>query len=435
MIPVTLMTLDPGHFHAALVQKEMYPGVARQAHVYAPLGPDLLAHLNRIAGFNSRPANPTAWELEVHTGPDPLGRLLCKRPGNVVVLSGRNRHKIDAILASVRAGLHVLADKPWVIAAADLPRLETALDTAEARGLVAHDIMTERFEVTSILQRELVNDPETFGSVDAGTEQEPGVFMESVHYLMKTVAGVPNRRPAWFFDVGQQGEGLTDVGTHLVDLVPWILFPGQPIDRRADVRVLSARRRPTVLARADFEKVTGEARFPDYLATSVQGECLNYYCNTLISYVLRGVHTRLNILWDFEAPAGAGDTHLAVFRGTRAWVEVRQGAEQGYRPELYAIPVRAADRPGLLGAVRRKLADLRAAYPGLAVEEAGERLWVRIPNEFRTGHEAHFGQVTRQFLGYLQEPQSIPGWEKPNMLAKYFVTTKGVELSRQTADS
>jgi hypothetical protein len=28
MSEVRLMTLDPGHFHAALVQKEMYPGVA-----------------------------------------------------------------------------------------------------------------------------------------------------------------------------------------------------------------------------------------------------------------------------------------------------------------------------------------------------------------------------------------------------------------------
>src|ERR1700690_4061114 len=56
--PVKLMTLDPGHFHAGLVQKEMYPGVSPIVHVYAPLGPDLLAHLSRIAAFNSRETNP-----------------------------------------------------------------------------------------------------------------------------------------------------------------------------------------------------------------------------------------------------------------------------------------------------------------------------------------------------------------------------------------
>jgi predicted dehydrogenase len=208
MPEVRLITYDPGHFHAALVQKEAYPGVARRAHVYAPLGPDLLAHLARVAGFNARRERPTAWELEVHAGDDSLGRMLQERPGNVVVLSGRNRGKIDAILAAVEAGLNVLADKPWVIEADDLLKLARALELAERSKLIAYDIMTERHEVTSILQRELVNDPEVFGTLEPGTPDEPGVLMESVHYLLKSVAGVPNRRPAWFFDVRQQGEGL-----------------------------------------------------------------------------------------------------------------------------------------------------------------------------------------------------------------------------------
>ena len=60
-----------------------------------------------------------------------------------------------------------------------------------------------------------------------GTEADPGVYMESVHHLMKVVAGAPNIRPPWFFDTAEQGEGLNDIGTHLVDLVQWTLFPGQ----------------------------------------------------------------------------------------------------------------------------------------------------------------------------------------------------------------
>jgi hypothetical protein len=204
MTEVKLITLDPGHFHAALVQKESYPGVARCVHVYAPLGPDLLAHLGRIAGFNQRRDNPTGWELEIHACPDFLARLLAEKRGNVVVLSGRNRHKIDYLQAAVEAGLNVLADKPWIISGTDLVRLEAVLDTAEAKGLIAYDIMTERYEITSILQRELVNHTDIFGSVVPGTLDEPGVFMESVHYLMKSVAGVPLRRPAWFFDTTQR---------------------------------------------------------------------------------------------------------------------------------------------------------------------------------------------------------------------------------------
>ena len=38
---VKLMTLDPGHFHAALVQKTMYDQVAPEVFVFAPDGPDV----------------------------------------------------------------------------------------------------------------------------------------------------------------------------------------------------------------------------------------------------------------------------------------------------------------------------------------------------------------------------------------------------------
>src|SRR5215831_12010151 len=131
-----LIVVDPGHFHASLVQKEMYPWLSRQVSVYAPLGPDVLDYLQRIALFGTRKENPTSWEIELHAGPDFFERMLRERPGNVVILTGRNRPKIDRITASVRAGLNVLADKPWIIQSADMPKLTRALDDAEAKGLV-----------------------------------------------------------------------------------------------------------------------------------------------------------------------------------------------------------------------------------------------------------------------------------------------------------
>ena len=256
--------------------------------------------------------------------------MLKEHPGNVVVISGRNRGKIDRILAAVQNGLNVLADKPWIIASADLPKLEAALDTAEKKGLVAYDIMTERHEITTILQRELVADPALLGTLSAGTEAEPGLAMESVHNILKTVAGAPNIRPAWFFDTAEQGEGLADIGTHLVDLVPWILFPDQPIDAGAAVHLLSAKRWPTTIGLGDFQRVTGLEAFPANLLGQVKDGQLQFQANTQVSYTLRGVHVRLKVIWDYEGPKGV-DTHFAQVRGSRSRIEIRQGAPEGYR--------------------------------------------------------------------------------------------------------
>jgi predicted dehydrogenase len=430
MADVRLMAVDPGHFHAALVQKEMYPGVAERVDVYAPLGSDLTEHLNRIVAFNRRIERPTTWAVEVHAGPDFFQRMLRERPGNVVILSGRNRGKIAQIVESVKAGLHVLADKPWILKSDDLPMVAAALADADAKGVVAYDIMTERFEATNSLQRALVNDKATFGEIVQGTAEEPAVYMESVHYLKKVVAGAPNIRPPWFFDTAEQGEGFNDIGTHLVDLVQWTLFPEQAIDASSDIRVLSAQRWPTWISEPDFRSVTNEARFPQSLSASVKDGKLEYYCNTLVAYTLRGIHTKLNVIWDWEPPAGSGDAHFAFYRGTRARIEVRQTRADRYLPELFVVPAATALKPQVLAAVTARVEALKKDYPGLGVEDRGAELRITIPDALRVGHEAHFAQVTASFLKYLRDRRTLPAWERPNMLAKYYVTTKGTELSR-----
>ncbi len=428
--PVRLITLDPGHFHAALIQKEAYPGVDPTVHVYAPLGPDLLGHLGRVSAFNRRAERPTAWRLEIHAGPDFLERMLREKPGNVVVLSGRNRGKIDRILASVEAGLDVLADKPWIISAADFPRLERALDLADAKGIVAYDVMTERSEITTILQKELAQDRDVTGAIPPGTPQEPAIEMVSVHHLMKIVAGSVNLRPYWFFDTAEQGEALGDVATHLVDLTFFTLFPEQAIDHRSQVEVLRARRWPTVLDEAQLLRLTGEKTLAPSLAAGMKDGKLDYFANGETTFKVRGTHARVEVLWSYEAPAGAGDTHVAIVRGTRARLEILQGAEQRWRPELYVVPLAAAERAAVRGALEKRVAALAKYRPGLAVEDEGARLRVVIPDVYRVGHEPHFAEVTGRFLGYLKDRASLPPWEKANMLAKYRVTTEAVEKSR-----
>jgi predicted dehydrogenase len=428
--PMQLIIFDPGHFHATLLQKEMYPWLAKRVAVYAPLGPNLLDYLNRISLFNSRRENPTDWELDVHTSADPMAEMLRDRAGNIVVFTGRNRGKIDRILAALSAGLHVLADKPWIIASSDLPKLEQALALAGRNRNGAYDIMTERYEITSQLQREFVNDSGVFGRLEAGSPQDPGVRARSIHHVMKVVAGVPLRRPAWFFDTAEYGEGLADVGTHVVDLVQWTAFPDQAIDYRKDIQVRAGRHWPLTLTREQFGRVTGEPDFPAALASHLRDGKFDYYCNNSVSYTLRGIHVELEILWNWEAPAGAGDLYEAVFRGTKARVEIRQGNPERNIPELYIVPGAAAARGEVLAAVRAKVAALQSRWPGLAMVESGPGARIVIPEQYRVGHEAHFAQVTNRFVEYVRSPKSLPAWESAYMLAKYYVSTKGVELSQ-----
>jgi predicted dehydrogenase len=427
---VRLITLDPGHFHAALIQKRMYPDVANRVDVYAPLGFDLTEHLNRIARFNTRSDDPTSWQIEVHTGSDFFERLIKEHPGNTVVISGRNRGKIDRIKACVEAGLNVLADKPWIIDIESLSKLEQTLDIAARRKIIAYDIMTERYEIATILQRELVNDSALFGSMIEGTQQEPAVLLDGLHHLMKTVAGVPNLRPAWFFDVTQQGEGLADTGTHLVDLVHWILFPERPVDYRKDVNVLAAERWPTEIDKLQFRNVTGETGFPKFLSPGTKADKLDLYCNGSVSYTVRGIHVKMKVGWDYESPTGAGDTHYALFKGTKCRVEIRQGKEERYSTELYVVPIGSDTRDEVIQALQKHIDKLQSKYPGVSIETQEGRFRISIPDKYRVGHEEHFAQVTDRFLEYFKNPEAMPTWEKGNMLAKYYVTTKGVELSR-----
>jgi predicted dehydrogenase len=428
---VRLLTLDPGHFHAGLVQKFMYPQVSPVVHVYAPEGPDLEEHLKRIEGFNTRSDQPTHWEEKVYTGPDFLQHMLREKAGNVVVLAGNNTHKTEYINRSVSAGFNVLADKPMAITPADFKLLRKAFTRAAANKVLLYDIMTERYEITSILQRELARMPELFGALQQGTPEQPAVVMESVHHFFKEVAGKPLTRPAWFYDVRQQGESVPDVGTHLVDGVQWVCFPDQALDWRNDIKVSSARRWFTKLTPEQFKRSTGLDHYPDFFKKDLAPDgSLELYANGEVSYTLRGVQAKVSALWRFEAPPGAGDTLYAVVRGTRANLVIRQGAEQNYKPALYVENTAGIPAPQFEETLRGAVAKLNATRPGLDVKPAGAAWEVIIPDKYRVGHEQHFAQVTERFLRFLADG-TMPDWEAPNMIAKYYTTTEAYRLSHR----
>jgi hypothetical protein len=79
-----------------------------------------------------------------------------------------------------------------------------------------------------------------------------------------------------------------------------------------------------------------------------------------------------------------------------------------------------------------KIKDISQKYEGLGLIRHDEEFQLSIPKKLRTGHESHFGMITRQFLSHLRKESPIPSWEFANHLSRYFITVEGVKMSRGT---
>jgi predicted dehydrogenase len=425
---VKLITVDPGHFHAALVQKIMYDQVSPEVYVYAPQGPDYLQHLERIKLYNSRPVNPTSWKEKVYTGPDFFEKMLSDKAGNVVVLSGNNRKKAEYITKSINAGLNVLADKPMIISQEDFPALEKTFATAKEKGVLLYDIMTERYEVTTILQKLLSQNSEIFGTLTAGSKEEPAVTKISVHHFSKIVSGRPVLRPDWYFDVQQQGEGIVDVTTHLVDLIQWECFPEQILNP-SDITMISAKRWSTIITKEEFKGVTGFENFPAYLQKDVKDGKLNVFANGEMVYRIKGVFAKVSVEWKYQAPPEGGDTHYSVMHGTKCDLVIRQDVEEKFLPTLYIENLKGSTMNDFSSELHKIINTL--PYDSLQIEAVNNNtLKIIVPVKYRVTHEAHFGQVTAKFLDYLKAGK-LPEWEVPGMITKYYTTTSALRLAME----
>ena len=376
-----LAVLDPGHFHAALVQKSPLANVCDSVTVFAPQGEGLDQYLAYVDSYNSRDDNPTSWVVDTVTSPDYLARLAADKSSDIVVLAGDNSNKTRYIATAVHAGKNVLADKPMAIDGAGFEMLRDAYAEAEKSGVLIYELMTERYDTLNIVTRQILADTATFGSL-------VDVSMTSTHHFYKEVSGKPLTRPAWYYDVNRQGEGIADVTTHLIDLVMWQCFPDQSIEI-SDTEVVDAKHWPTTITPEQFRQSTG----------AVIDAPIDVMCNGYIDARVKGVPMRFEVQWNFVAPQGSGDTFTATYRGTKGTVRVVQDASTGFVKELYID------------------------------DNHGNTQHIEIPVAERLGHEDHFNRVTSAFLAYL-DGKSVPAWERANTIAKYHITTSAVEKSR-----
>jgi hypothetical protein len=83
-------------------------------------------------------------------------------------------------------------------------------------------------------------------------------------------------------------------------------------------------------------------------------------------------------------------------------------------------------------ALRAAVRKVAKQWTGIDILREGNTFVVTVPEKYHDGHEAHFAQVTENFLKYLRAGK-LPEWEVPNMLTKYATIMQAYELSQQVA--
>lgn len=138
------------------------------------------------------------------------------------------------------------------------------------------------------------------------------------------------------------------------------------------------------------------------------------------------------MIWNYQAPEGGGDTFRSVVKGTKAILKTVQDKEQDFVKQLYIQKPDGSDENQFSGNLQKAIEKIQTTYPFVSVSSTstkGEYL-INIPLENREGHESHFRYVAEDFFSFLTH-KDMPEWEKTNTLAKYYITTKGIEVAKE----
>lgn len=431
---IELIVLDPGHFHASLLQKKKMEGISDTVRIYSPIGTGINQYLTSIQSYNERTDNPTCWVEQSYIADDYLSKMISDARGDVVILAGNNKKKAHYIAMAIQQGYHVIADKPMAINENDFNMLLESYRMAKNKNLVLYDLMTERYDLLNIIEKKLLQQKDLFGELQSGTPQEPAITMESVHHFYKNVSGKPLIRPAWYYDVEQQGEGIADVTTHLIDLVQWQCFPEQSLNYKTDIQMIDAKHWPVSISLAEFKQSTQSDSFPPYLQKYRKDGKLDVLANGSLNFAIKGIHIGMSVIWNYVAPEGSGDTFASIKKGSISTLKTIQNKKTNFVKELYIQKNRNITSSDFEEVLNEFVGKLQVEYPFISLKKEGEELYlIDIPQTERLGHEEHFNKVAKQFFHYIKQ-EDMPEWERHNTISKYYITTTAVEMAKKNTD-
>lgn len=132
--------------------------------------------------------------------------LLADETVEAVALGGCYGERGEMAIAALKAGKHVIADKPLCTS---LEELDTIESLAKEKGLLVSCMFTMRFEPQVNAVKKLIESG-TLGEIN-------NVYFGGQHPLQY------GRRPAWYFEEGKHGGVFNDIAIHGIDVLSFAL--------------------------------------------------------------------------------------------------------------------------------------------------------------------------------------------------------------------
>lgn len=135
---------------------------------------------------------------------DDSAEMLREIDCDVIAVGDCYGRRAGIIEAALRAGKHVISDKPLCITVDELDRIEQVAEEADRKIGCMLDM---RDLAVYLGMRNLIREG-AIGQVQA-------ISFDGQHPLLY------GKRPAWYFEQGMHGGVLNDIVVHAVDFVPW----------------------------------------------------------------------------------------------------------------------------------------------------------------------------------------------------------------------
>jgi predicted dehydrogenase len=163
-----------------------------------------------VVGLYSRNmtrAYDLAQEFGLRRAFDDVERMLKVDEIELVVVSTPPHLHLPQTLAALRAGKHVLCEKPTALHAGEAQEMWQAAQKTGRLALIDHEL---RFDPRRVRMKEMIDEGFT----------GPPILVE--HHIHGPFRADPSRPWTWWSDAAQGGGALGALGSHAVDAVRWL---------------------------------------------------------------------------------------------------------------------------------------------------------------------------------------------------------------------